>query len=54
MADSTILWLLDKLDIVHLQLAVKKRGWVCVPRKYAEQAWPKEVQSGWWPEIKAP
>lgn len=25
------------------------RGWINVPRAYAEEAFPKEMKSGWWP-----
>ena len=31
--------------------SIKCRGWVCVPKEYAEKAFPKEIKSGWWPTL---
>ena len=42
-------WLLDQLPLHYLTYAIRKRDWIAVPRFYAEQAFPEQVKTGWWP-----
>lgn len=49
MPERFTLWLLDKLPLHTLTTALRRRGWVAVPRQYAEEAFPAQVETGWWP-----
>lgn len=46
-----VLWILDKLPLDILTAALRKRGWVAVPRVYVEMVFAEQTKSGWWKDI---
>lgn len=43
-------WFLDRFDANDIFANVRNRGWLPVPKEYANQFLPqKSVMSGWWP-----
>ena len=46
---SIVRWLLERVDADDIFWTVRRRGWVPVPKAYAERAFPGQIASGWWP-----
>lgn len=44
--------ILELLDLHQLTKSLRSRGWVAVPRAYAEKAYPEQVRTGWWPSLE--
>jgi len=49
MSDEEAVHILQLCTLAQLGKAAQDRGWVLVPKDYATRAFPKEVESGWWP-----